>query len=70
MCRPPSARRPGSPARTPGSPAARTGTDAIAIWEWGVTERVSTGLVLLSVGMAREAREMLGAADRIALQAS
>ena len=50
--------------------AARTGTDATAIWEWGVTERVSTGLVLLSIGMAREAREMLAVADRIALQAS
>ena len=45
--------------------AARTGTDATAIWEWGVAERVSTGLVLTGVGLQPVARQMLAAADRI-----
>jgi streptomycin 6-kinase len=46
--------------------AALTGTDATAIWEWGVAERVSTGLLCLQVGLAAEGREMLATADRIA----
>lgn len=50
--------------------AARTGTDATAVWEWGVVERVSTGLVCLGVGLDEVGREMLAAADRIALQAA
>jgi streptomycin 6-kinase len=49
--------------------AARTGTSAVAIWEWGVVERVSTGLVLASVGLHAVAREMLHAADVIAAAA-
>jgi streptomycin 6-kinase len=44
--------------------AARTGLDATAIWEWGVVERVSTGLVCTTVGLP-VGREMLAAADRI-----
>ncbi|GAA2397208.1 aminoglycoside phosphotransferase family protein [Dactylosporangium salmoneum] len=46
--------------------AARTGRDETAIWEWGVAERVSTGLLLHEVGLQPVAREMLAAADRIA----
>jgi len=45
--------------------AARTGTDAQAIWEWGVVERVATGLVLTAIGLQPVGREMLAAADRI-----
>ena len=45
--------------------AERTGTDATAIWEWGVVERVSTGLVLAGVGLQPLAGRMLGAADAI-----
>jgi streptomycin 6-kinase len=46
--------------------AARTGLDATAIWEWGVVERVSTGLLGLQIGLQPVAGEMLAAADRIA----
>lgn len=46
--------------------AARTGTDPAAIWEWGVAERVSTGLVLTAIGLQPVAREMLAAADLVA----
>jgi streptomycin 6-kinase len=50
--------------------AARTGRDATAIWEWGVAERVSTGLVLTTIEIQPFGREMLAAADRIAQQHS
>ena len=46
--------------------AARTGLDASAIWEWGVVERVSTGLLGTRVGLQPVAREMLAAAERVA----
>jgi streptomycin 6-kinase len=46
--------------------AAQTGLDAEAIWEWGVVERVSTGLIGTRVGLQPVARQMLAAADRIA----
>jgi len=46
--------------------ADRTGLDAVAIWEWGVVERVSTGLLCTSIGLQPAGREMLAAADRIA----
>lgn len=46
--------------------AARTGLDANAIWEWGVVERVSTGLLGTSVGLQPLARQMLAAADQLA----
>lgn len=46
--------------------AARTGLDATAIWEWGVVERVSTGLFGAQIGMQPVAREMLAAAEAIA----
>jgi streptomycin 6-kinase len=46
--------------------AARTGRDPIAIWEWGVVERVSTGLVCTSVNLQPVGGQMLAAADQIA----
>jgi len=48
--------------------AARTGLDATAIWEWGVVERVSTGLVCTTIGLQPVGREMLAVADRVAAQ--
>jgi streptomycin 6-kinase len=47
--------------------AARTGLDPTAIWEWGVVERVSTGLLGTKVGLQPVARQMLDAADRVAV---
>jgi streptomycin 6-kinase len=46
--------------------ARSTGLDANAIWEWGVVERVSTGLLGTRVGLEPVAREMLAAADQLA----
>jgi streptomycin 6-kinase len=46
--------------------ARRCGLDATAIWEWGVAERVATGLLLTSVGLQPVGRDMLAAADLIA----
>jgi streptomycin 6-kinase len=46
--------------------ARRTGLDETAIWEWGVVERVSTGLLGTAVGLQPVARQMLAAADAIA----
>jgi streptomycin 6-kinase len=46
--------------------AARTGLDAVAIWEWGVVERVSTGLLATKVGLQPIGRQMLEVADQIA----
>lgn len=48
--------------------AARCGLDPMAIHEWGVVERVSTGLLGTSVGLQPFAREMLLAADRLAAE--
>jgi len=48
--------------------ADRTGLDGAAIWEWGVVERVSTGLLGTRVGLQPVARQMLDAADRKAAQ--
>ena len=48
--------------------ADRTGLDATAIWEWGVVERVSTGLLATKVGLQPVGRQMLQAADQIADQ--
>ncbi len=45
--------------------ATRTGLDATAIWEWGVVERVSTGLLLTKVEVQPVGREMLAAADQV-----
>ena len=46
--------------------AAHTGLDATSIWEWGVVERVSTGLLGTKVGLQPIARQMLEVADRLA----
>ncbi|WP_327004077.1 aminoglycoside phosphotransferase family protein [Dactylosporangium sp. NBC_01737] len=46
--------------------AARTGLNETAIWEWGVVDRVATGLVLTQVGLQPVAAQMLAAADTIA----
>jgi streptomycin 6-kinase len=47
--------------------ATRHGLDARAIWEWGVVERVSTGLVATKIGLQPVGRQMLALADRIAV---
>jgi streptomycin 6-kinase len=46
--------------------ADRTCLDEAAIWEWGVVERVSTGLLGTRVGLQPIARQMLAAADGVA----
>ncbi len=46
--------------------AARTGLDATAIWEWGVVERTSTGLLCTQIGLQPEGRQMLAAAEAVA----
>ena len=43
--------------------AAHTGLDADAIWDWGVVERVSTGLLCTCIELQPVGREMLAAAD-------
>lgn len=45
--------------------AGLTGVDEHAIWQWGFIERVSTGLVLLEIGLKSEGAETLVVADRI-----
>ena len=50
--------------------AARTGLDAVAIWEWGVVERLSTGLLLTSIGLQPVGGQMVRAAEVIAAQHS
>ena len=44
-----------------------TATDPTAIWEWGVVERVSTGLLATEIGLQPVGRQMLEVADRTAL---
>ena len=46
--------------------AERSGLDARAIWEWGVIERTSTGLLCLRDGLRPAGDEMLVAAERLA----
>lgn len=46
--------------------AARTGLDATAIWEWGVAERVSTGLLATKIDLQPVGAQMLAAATRMA----
>lgn len=46
--------------------AARSNLDATAIWEWGVVERVSTGLLCTKIDLQPVGREMLAVADRVA----
>lgn len=45
--------------------AAETGTDATAVWDWALLERVSTGLYVLGFGAERVGRALLGSADRL-----
>ena len=45
--------------------ARRCGLDATAIWEWGVVERVSTGLLCTRIGLQPVGREMLATADYV-----
>ncbi len=45
--------------------AARTGLDAAAIWEWGVIERLSTGLLGMSIGLEPVSDQMVRAAEWI-----
>jgi streptomycin 6-kinase len=42
-----------------------TGTDPRAIWEWGLLDRVATGLTLTIAGVQPVAAQMLAAADAI-----
>jgi streptomycin 6-kinase len=46
--------------------ARRCGLDETAIWEWGVVERVSTGLLATRIGLQPAGDQMLAAADRLA----
>lgn len=49
---------------------ARTcGLDEEAIWEWGVVERLSTGLVATEIELQPEAAQMLAVAEQVALSA-
>lgn len=43
-----------------------TGLDPVAIWEWGVVERVSTGLLAERIGLQPVGREMLQVAEGVA----
>jgi streptomycin 6-kinase len=45
--------------------ATRTGLDAVAIAEWGIVERVATGLLATRIGLQPVGREMLAVADRL-----
>lgn len=46
--------------------AARSGLDAVAIREWGIVERVSTGLLCTEIDLQPEGRLMLAAAEYVA----
>ncbi|MDW3219113.1 MAG: aminoglycoside phosphotransferase family protein [Acidimicrobiales bacterium] len=46
--------------------AALTGVDETAVWEWGVVERVATGLTARSIDLEPVATTMLAVADRLA----
>lgn len=58
--------RHGDPAERARWLARRCGLDATAIWEWGVVERVSTGLIATRIGLQPLGREMLATADLLA----
>lgn len=46
--------------------AARCDLDPTAIWQWGVVERVATGLLLTKIELQPVGRDMLTAADHVA----
>lgn len=48
--------------------AERCGLDATAIWEWGVVERVTSGLRCTQINLQPLGRHMLEVADRLATQ--
>ena len=43
-----------------------SGTDPVAIWEWGVVERVSTGLLCTEIDLQPVGRQMLATAETLA----
>ncbi len=45
--------------------AQATESSTQAVWQWGFIERVSTGLVMLEIGMDAEGRETLGIAEAL-----
>jgi len=47
--------------------AERCGLDAVATWEWGVVERVSTGLLATRLDLQPFGRDMLAVADALAV---
>jgi streptomycin 6-kinase len=63
--RPPAALLQGDPHQRARWLAARSGLDATAIWQWGVIERVSTGLLCTKIELQPVGRQMLAAADRV-----
>ena len=46
--------------------AARTGLDLVAIWEWGVVERLSSGLLCTRIHLQPFGRDTLAAAEAVA----
>ena len=46
--------------------AARTGLDLVAIWEWGVVERLSTGLLCTRIHLQPLGHDTLAAAEAVA----
>jgi streptomycin 6-kinase len=56
----------GDPRRRARTLADLTGCDETAIWEWGVVERVSTGLICRRIGLQPVGDQMLRLADRLA----
>ena len=46
--------------------AARTGLDLVAIWEWGVAERLSSGLLCTRIHLQPLGRDTLAAAEAVA----
>ena len=55
----------GNPADRAISLAARTGLDPIATWEWGVVERLSTGLLCSRIDMQPFGRDTLRAVEAV-----
>lgn len=56
----------GDPRRRARRLADRTGTDVTAIWDWGLAERLATGLACARIGLQPVGSQMLEAADRLA----
>jgi streptomycin 6-kinase len=55
----------GNPLDRAGWLAARTGLDPVAIWEWGVVERLSTGLLCTRIQLEPLGRDTLRAAEAV-----